>query len=81
MTTIEQDQHLPTSAKLDAATWDARAAYDVGVIISRYIAENPAPPDAKFAADIETWGENLQRWGRGYLRAAGASPLRPVGGV
>ena len=67
----------------DSATgdeWDARAQVAVGVMLRRYLQENPPPPDATFPPDIELWASNLLRHGEARLALLGARHLTSVGG-
>jgi hypothetical protein len=61
-----------------AGEWDARAELSIGVMIERYLHENPPPTNAKFAGDFADWGRRLRGWGEYRLRAIAASPLRAV---
>jgi hypothetical protein len=58
------------------AAWEAQAEYAVGVLIARYVAENPAPGQSQVALDLQAWADALVRDGRERLEALGESPLR-----
>jgi len=59
-----------------AIEWDARAELDVGLMIKRYLAENPPPKQSRVADDLERWAEGLEDDGRARLQAAGRRRLR-----
>lgn len=58
-----------------------RVAYDIGVLIRRYIAERPPPASSTFAADFEDWSTRLIAHGEDRLSELGASPLVVVAGA
>lgn len=58
--------------------WDARAEYDVGLLLARYLHENPAPSTAQFAQDLERWSQNLRRHGQSRLQELGQPRLRAL---
>ncbi len=62
------------------AVWDGRAEHDVGLMIERYLVENPPPEGSRFADDFAEWARNLREHGAQRLEDIGVSPLRPVGG-
>lgn len=58
--------------------WDARAEFDVGLLMARYLQINPAPADSEIADDFEIWAGNLERRGRERLQELGLRRLRRV---
>ncbi len=52
--------------------WDARAEYDLGLIIRRYLRDNPPPSDALFADALDLLSERLIGHGRARLDQIGA---------
>jgi hypothetical protein len=59
-----------------AARWDARAARDIGLIMRRYLAENPAPAGSQYAADLRRQSDEFADLGLELLRAQGVPALR-----
>lgn len=48
----------------DAIAWDAHFELSLASFISRYLADDPPPPDVALAADAREWARNLARDGR-----------------
>ena len=63
---------------LDAALWDARAAWDIGRMVDRYLRHNPAPSDSRLAGSLEVWSEALTDHAESRLSSLGARRLRAV---
>lgn len=63
-----------------AELWDSRAEYDIGVMIARYLRDNPPPPDSACAADFRDWSDRLKAAGAERLDTWSARPLRAVAG-
>lgn len=60
--------------------WHGKAEYDVGVMIGRYLAENPPPPGpSPIAAALEDWALKLRDSGTNRLAAVNARPLALAG--
>jgi hypothetical protein len=59
-----------------AQRWDARAQHDIGVLINRYLGENPAPPGSAVSARLEAVGRDLQALGADRLEELGLGRLR-----
>lgn len=49
--------------------WEARMTYDIGVILTRYMREQPCPGPSLRADDVSLWGERLRRLGEEKLEA------------
>lgn len=60
----------------DAARWDARAEQDIGVLIARYLSENPAPSESVVALDLRRWSSALRSDGQARLVELGSGRLR-----
>jgi hypothetical protein len=73
MATIEREVGVMAA---DPVEWDARAELSIGVLIERYLHENPPPADARVAGDLADWGRRLRGHGEQRLRAISARPLR-----
>ena len=58
-----------------AATWEARAMLHVGLMIDRYLAEQPPPRGSRVAADLADWAARLRADGHARLNIAAARPL------
>ena len=58
------------------ATWEAQAEYAVGVLIRRYVAENPPPERSQVALDLQEWALALAADGQARLAALGEAHLR-----
>jgi hypothetical protein len=58
-------------AKKPVTVWDARAEVAIGTMISRYLAESPAPADSVFVADLQDWARRLTQHGQVRLEEAG----------
>jgi hypothetical protein len=58
------------------AEWEARAELSVGVLITRYLAENPCPGPSLVCADFGEWSELLQLDGRLRLEETGSRAFR-----
>jgi hypothetical protein len=59
----------------DAARWDAQAEYDIGVLISRYLRQNPAPPGSRLLPDFAHAARDLQVAGQLRLDRLGQRRL------
>jgi hypothetical protein len=68
----------PTARRLTGAEWDAHAEYDIGVMIERYLSQNPPPGDASFQEPFDRWAGQLRRSGQARLEELRARPLRVV---
>jgi hypothetical protein len=55
--------------------WDARASFEIGILIRRYLEDHPAPPEARFAPDFRHWADSLVADGRARLEELGARQL------
>jgi hypothetical protein len=64
---------------VEGLQWDSRAEYHVGVMIARYLADNPPPSDAALAGELATWSENLRRHGESRLRSWDVRPTADCG--
>ena len=62
----------------DIEAWEAQFTTDLAVILSRYLADRPAPAGSGLARDAQAWAANLQRSGQVRLEALGAQRLRAV---
>jgi hypothetical protein len=73
-------QLAEVTAQVDAvAAWEARAEREVGVMIARYLAENPAPGRSHVEDDLARWSGELRSDGQARLAALGHPSLRAVG--
>lgn len=61
-----------------ARLWDARAQHDVGVLLARYLRENPPPEETRTSRGLAKSAEDFLDVGARGLRTLGASPIRPV---
>jgi hypothetical protein len=64
---------------LEPETWDARAEFDVGLMIGRYLAEHPAPEGSTMAPRLEVIAQDLRDLGEQRLQNLGRCRLRAVG--
>lgn len=60
----------------DAKSWDARALFEVGVLIARWLEVNPPPVGAVFYQPLEGWARRLRDRGQARLEALGERRLR-----
>ncbi len=67
---------VETEGTRGVSEWDARAEYDIGVLIANYLSRNPPPPGAAFALDFHHWSRRLQDRGQARLRALGKRHLQ-----
>jgi hypothetical protein len=58
--------------------WDARAEYDLGVFMRRYLHDHPPSVPSALSRDFEVWSENLSHDGQARLAALGARRLRAL---
>jgi hypothetical protein len=58
------------------ATWEAHAEHDIGVMLSRYIAENPPPGPSSIADAVLVWAEKLSAAGQAALEERSVPRLR-----
>jgi hypothetical protein len=61
---------------IDAEVWDARAEHDVGLLLRRYLRENPAPSGSLVAPELAATSEDLEKSGASQLSQLGARRLR-----
>lgn len=79
------DHHAPVSAVGDAPArsqspeWDARAQLEIGVLVSRYLADHPAPGPTSCRDDLQLWAAELSLAGEVDLQALGARRLQLAG--
>jgi hypothetical protein len=57
------------------ARWEARAEHTIGVLIRRYLAQNPPPEASRVAQDLQTWSHALASDGRARLQELGEEHL------
>lgn len=57
------------------ARWEARAEHTIGVLIRRYLAQNPPPAGSRVAQDLQTWSHALASDGRARLQELGEEHL------
>lgn len=55
--------------------WDARATYDVGLLITRYLHQCPAPAGSSVASRLDVIGRDLQGFGKMHLEQLGLRHL------
>ena len=58
------------------AGWEARAEHTIGVLIRRYLAQNPPPAPSRVAQDLQTWSHALAADGRARLQELGEDHLQ-----
>ena len=58
------------------STWDARAMLHVGLMIERYLVEQPPPDGSVVARDLADWAQRLRLCGEADL--AGSRALTRV---
>lgn len=57
------------------ARWEARAEHTIGVLIRRFLAQNPPPAPSRVAQDLQTWSHALAVDGRARLQELGEEHL------
>lgn len=57
------------------ARWEARAEHTIGVLIRRFLAQNPPPAPSRVAQDLQTWSHALAADGRARLQELGEEHL------
>jgi hypothetical protein len=57
------------------ASWEARAEHTIGVLIRRFLAQNPPPAPSRVAQDLQTWSHALAVDGRARLQELGEDHL------
>jgi uncharacterized protein (DUF1800 family) len=57
------------------ARWEARAEHTIGVLIRRFLAQNPPPAPSRVAQDLQTWSHALAVDGRARLQELGEDHL------
>jgi len=57
------------------ARWEARAEHTIGVLIRRYLAQNPPPARSRVAQDLQRWSHALASDGRARLQELGEDHL------
>lgn len=63
----------------EPAEWEARTMLELGVLIARYVAENPCPGgDTDHPALYRGWARHLQSTGKARLENLEVGPLRAV---
>jgi hypothetical protein len=82
---VDVDQPVPDvkqdCSAMSGGEWDARAEFDLGVLISSYLRRNPPPPPgSRLAGHLERVGAALQDHGRDRLDRLGRPRLRAVPG-
>jgi hypothetical protein len=58
------------------ARWEARAEHTIGVLIRRYLAQNPPPGPSRVAQDLQAWSVALAADGRARLQELGEDHLQ-----
>jgi hypothetical protein len=56
--------------------WDSHTAFEVGMLVRRYLEWHPAPPGDKFASDLSAWATEMAEEGATRLRDLGRRSLR-----
>jgi hypothetical protein len=56
--------------------WDARATYEIGVLVLRWLNENPPPGASEVAEEARSWGSRMKECGEARLRETGERTLR-----
>lgn len=65
------------TASIDS--WEARAEYDLGVLICRYLQEHPAPAGSAMAERLREYGEGFRDLGAEHLAVLDHRRLSVVG--
>lgn len=78
--TLVPDTQADVAPTVSAEEWDARAEFDIGVLIARYLESHPPPAGAAFAPEFRQWSDRLRGHGQRRLAEVGSRPLRTVGG-
>ena len=73
---VEQ-QHVP-SVNPELADWEARALIEVGVMIARFLCEQPPPSPSLCAQALGRWARQFRDCGSARLAEQGSRPLRQV---
>lgn len=71
---------LGIAASTDAARWDAQAEYDIGVMVQRYLHDNPPIAESEVARLLTNCAGDLEASGERRLLSLGYRRLRSVGG-
>ncbi len=61
---------------VDVRTWEARAEQDIGIVIRRYLSEQPCPGPSGVADAFSTWSDGLVCDGQARLEELGIRRLR-----
>lgn len=56
--------------------WEARATYEIGVLMRRYLADHPPPAESSAHDQLDDWGDRLQAAGAARLRELGVRRLQ-----
>lgn len=67
---------LEGGAAPSVESWEARAEYDIGVLIARYLAEHPSPSESQVHRDFLSWSAALRCDGQARLQEQGETPLQ-----
>lgn len=63
----------------DVAAWEAQFVTDLAATLTQYLADRPAPPSSRLAANAETWAANLRTSGRARMEGARSQPALTTG--
>lgn len=61
-----------------ATAWDARATYDLGLLIRRYLSWHPPPEGSSYGAEYHLWASEMRELGEQELGDLGLRPFRSV---
>lgn len=61
--------------------WEARAEYDMGRLMGRYLTDNPPPGRSEAVDDLREFAARLEAMGTGRLAELGLRRLRALGPI